>query len=130
MLVEHARLGRHVRAPFLSAPGCGVGTLRKLRDKLRKLRVRRIFDSSPPSVPALLLPRHPTLGSAPLLSDYPQRHTDYAIMAESYTPTMSDSPGLDPDLLNPPSLCDALVHRDISRAYRILVREGIPQAYR
>jgi transcriptional regulator with XRE-family HTH domain len=40
---------------------------------------------------------------------------------------MSDSPGLDPDLLNLPSLRAALFHHDISRVYQILVREGISQ---
>ena len=42
---------------------------------------------------------------------------------------MSDSPGLDPELLNLPSLRDALFHRDITTVYKILVREGIPQRH-
>jgi transcriptional regulator with XRE-family HTH domain len=40
---------------------------------------------------------------------------------------MSDSPGLDPELLNLPGLRVALFHRDITKVYKILVREGIPQ---
>lgn len=42
---------------------------------------------------------------------------------------MSDSPGLNPELLNLPSLRDALFHRDITTVYKILVREGIPQRH-
>jgi transcriptional regulator with XRE-family HTH domain len=40
---------------------------------------------------------------------------------------MSDSPGLDPDLLALPSMRAALADRDITKVYKILVREGIPQ---
>jgi hypothetical protein len=38
---------------------------------------------------------------------------------------MSDSPGLNRELLNLPSLRVALFHRDITTVYKILVREGI-----
>jgi transcriptional regulator with XRE-family HTH domain len=40
---------------------------------------------------------------------------------------MSDSPGLDPELLNLPGLRVALFHRDVTTVYKILVRAGIPQ---
>lgn len=40
---------------------------------------------------------------------------------------MPDLPAIGPELLDLPSLRNALAHRDITRVYRILVREGIPQ---
>jgi predicted transcriptional regulator len=40
---------------------------------------------------------------------------------------MSDQPGIDPAVLGLPSLRAAFAERDISRVYKILVREGIPQ---
>jgi predicted transcriptional regulator len=40
---------------------------------------------------------------------------------------MSDSPGLDPDLFDLSSMRVALAERDITKVYKILTRQGVPQ---